>query len=73
MAKSRTPAALSRRTFLARSATTVGALAGVGALLDACGTSAAGSSTINIMGNTSETTKAILAAYQQANPHVTIK
>lgn len=66
---------LSRRSFLAKSAATAGTIAGAGALLQACSTSAAGSgkTVLNVHYLTGELTPAYIADFEKANPNITVK
>lgn len=66
---------LSRRRFLKDSALTAGALAGAGALLDACDTSsssAGGKTTLTIMSLNNEVLPAYLTEFEKLNPDVKI-
>ncbi len=67
---------VSRRRFLTSSAVSIGALAGTGALLDACNTStsssAPGTTTLTVMYAASEFTPAYVKQFEQLHPSIKI-
>jgi ABC-type glycerol-3-phosphate transport system substrate-binding protein len=67
---------VSRRRFLTSSAASVGALAGAGALLDACSTSTntttPGTTTLTVMYAASELTPAYIKQFEQLHPSIKI-
>ena len=66
----------SRRAFLAQSAGSIGAVVGLGALLDACGsasgTASKGTTPLTIMYFSGEITKDQVAVFQKANPDLAV-